>query len=78
MPVPNVDSPWFNEQVRAKPKKGVGGAAGIKLSGSGGNGHGGYDRKGTPKDKRGGKGARNGADSTGCHGMTFADNFKRS
>ena len=45
--------------------------------GSGKNGVNAYDCSGTPQDKRGAKGAKNGADKTGYRGATFADKFKR-
>ncbi len=45
-------------------------------SGSGKNGAGAYNSTGSPKDKKGGKGARNGADKSGRKGKTFSENFK--
>ena len=41
------------------------------------NGEGAGDRSGTSKEKRGSKGARNGAETTGNKGMTFQEAFKR-
>ena len=41
------------------------------------NGAGAYDKAGSPKDKRGSSGAKNGADKTGHKGMTFQEAFKR-
>jgi hypothetical protein len=70
---------FFNKQV--SPRRSAYGwetKANNVYPGSGKNAAGDYNCPGSPKDKRGPKGARNSADKSGRAGKTFADNFKRS